>query len=254
MMGSVGSYGRVGSYGAVASYGAASTAGSPAVADFYGTGGYAYRVFMSGTNTWFQVIRAPAGYATGTLVYASNVAAWNAINREYRDGRQQLSPFTIGAVTTGSSALPKPAPGSSGKMGGGVVPADQGKPKWYEVFAGVTTALTPLIPGVVQLAQNAGSSGSPTALAGKIAAKQQKLANTTNPVTAAKLRADIASLQQEQAMYGQAVAAGLADTSGGYSVDTGGVQQGAPSWLWPVVIVGGLVVLGGGAYALSQEK
>ncbi len=132
-------------------------------------------------------------------------------------------------------------------------PADQAAPKWYEVFEGVTFALTPLVPGIVQLAQNAGSGGNPAALAGQIAAKQQKLANTTNPVTAAKLRAEIATLQQQQAMYTQAVGAGIADTSGGYAIDAGGAASGAPGWLWPVVVIGGLVVLGGGAYMLSKD-
>lgn len=255
-MGSVGSYGRVGGLGG---YGASSfldtltsTSQGSAIADFYGSGGYGYRVYGSNATPVFVIMK---GSTMGTTVAPGNEPAYSAIKREWQDSRYaHLAPYTIGSVTTGGGAMPARAPGSSGKLPANVQPADTAKPKWYEIFAGVTTALTPLVPGIVSVAQNAGSGASPAAIAGQIASKQAKLAKTTNPVTAAKLRAEIAALQQQQAMYGQAVAAGLQDTSQGYSVDTGGAQSGTPAWLWPMVIVGGFVILGGGAYAMSKGK
>lgn len=286
MQGSFGAFGTTGSLGIwpfdSGSDTAPASSGTTPIADFYepSNSAWAYRAFsQSGSaDLIFQVIRAPAGNTIGKNVYRSSGGAWTAINAAYaqaasRGGLKKAYSIASGTSTSGSSGSSSQPSQSQidavtaglngrvtstgnargGKPNGANAPGGQGNSPldWLNAVSGLLNAATPAVTGIVTAAQGGGLGGSPAQIAAQIAAKQRKLAETTDPVKRARLTAEIAQLKKQQAMYAGAVS----DVSGGTSVGDlggGGDTQAGATWVWPVVIIGGLLVVG--SLVMSKKR
>lgn len=230
---------------------------SGAVADFYGSGGFAYRVYgFTGTPT-FQVVQAPKGNTLGKMVYAGT-AAHTAILTEYMSASKAGRLRPANSIPQQYSGSSKPITGASSTTTADVSlgTSPNRAENTLNTFTTITNALTPLATGLAS-AFSGGALGlggnDPAQIAATIARKERELAltPTSNAPKRARLQAEIQQLRQSQALYADTVQSGMSDLglSGGEVTQPSGGASLLPVGL---ALVAGAAVIGGVAWLATR--
>lgn len=211
---------------------------------YLNVGGWYYR--YDGTN--ITIVRAPAGYVAGRVLHPGE-SVFNAVYDELLRTPSSFSTYLP------SSTGPTPVPGSaqpSVDVSDGQAPATTVKAgfDWANFSTGLTTALMPLFQLGVSEAV-AGGRNTEARLASQIASKRAELARTSDPGRIARLRSEIASLEQQLTSYRQTVATTGSD-GGSIIPGTTGSTSNVP-WLGLGVAIG-LPVFGLLAWAALKPE
>lgn len=230
-------------------------------------GGYAYRAYSDGS---FLILQGPSGggatVAAGTgasLAIAAEIARLNPnklpVNSvAYKTTRSSSSAAAPASLAPPSPPAPTPvvtpAPQvTAARMtvpGAASVAPSSTPPQrnFWSVFPGILADLAPTVTSVVNEV-GSGARNAPAAMAATIAKKKARLQQTQNPVTRARLVAEIQQLEVQAANYAATVNAAQTQIQ---TVDQGETASSVPPWAVGVGV--GVVGLAAIAYVLAQPR